>query len=276
MVLLIWREDIENDIYKLSPINDEIIKKANVQFKVKLPLAYIEILKVQNGGYIVDNSTIALNDSIRNNANCINIDHIMGIGTDIGILDTYNLIDEWGLPQNLVLLSGDGHTWVALDYRNVKEHPPVIYINTESDRIIEIATSFSEFLEKLISNKGIEIIQKCDNQKDKSKEKYYREIDDLILNGKPNDIDRFFTKIISTDKDVIRYMVEKMRKHNNPKVQFYLMLFLSECAEGNNKGILTNNYLFEVLNEISTSKNKDAKDLADYSLEEYKRRNNLQ
>lgn len=276
MVLLIWREDIESDIYKLSPINDEIIKEAKVQFKVELPLEYIEILKVQNGGYTVDNSIKFLNNSLITNESFFNINHIMGIGSDIGILDTNYLIEEWGLPHNIVLLSGDGHTWVALDYRNVKEHPPVIYINTESDRIIEIATSFSDFLEKLTSNKGIEIIQKCENQKDQPQEKYYHEIDELMLNGKPKDIDRLFTKIISTDKDVLRYMVEKMRKHNDPKVQFYLMLFLSECAEGNNKGILSNNYLFEVLNEISTSKNKDAKDLAVYSIEEYKRRNNLQ
>ena len=24
---------------------------------------------------------------------------------------------EWGLPQDVVLLDGDGHTWIALDYR---------------------------------------------------------------------------------------------------------------------------------------------------------------
>ena len=25
------------------------------------------------------------------------------------------------MPENIVLLSGDGHTWIALDYRNVAE-----------------------------------------------------------------------------------------------------------------------------------------------------------
>lgn len=59
-----------------------------------------------------------------------------------------------------------------------------------------------------------------------------------------------------------------MRQHEKSIVQFYLMLFLSEGAEGNNKGTIEDDYLLEVLNEISNSKNEDAKAFAISSLKE--------
>jgi hypothetical protein len=35
------------------------------------------------------------------------------------LLDTPYLVQEWELPTPVVLLSGDGHYWIALDYRVV-------------------------------------------------------------------------------------------------------------------------------------------------------------
>ncbi|WP_137791911.1 hypothetical protein [Bacillus sp. E(2018)] len=65
-----------------------------------------------------------------------------------------------------------------------------------------------------------------------------------------------------------------MWKHSNPKVQFYLMLFLSECAEGNNKGMIHDDDLYNMLIDIKLSKNIDAKELAEYSLAAFSKRNN--
>ena len=53
------------------------------------------------------------------------------------------------MPERLVLLSGDGHTWIALDYRNVAENPPVIFIDNEFEEIIELAPNFESFLQNL-------------------------------------------------------------------------------------------------------------------------------
>ena len=59
------------------------------------------------------------------------------------------MIKEWGLPENLVLLCGDGHWWIALDYRK-GEVPSVTWFDTEIDQDIHLADSFSQFLNGLI------------------------------------------------------------------------------------------------------------------------------
>lgn len=63
-----------------------------------------------------------------------------------------------------------------------------------------------------------------------------------------------------------------MRRHEKPKVHFYLLLYLICCAEGLNKGTLEDEYLLEVLNEFSTSKNKEVKKFAVICLEKYNSR----
>ncbi|MFF2878397.1 SMI1/KNR4 family protein [Gottfriedia sp. NPDC057991] len=139
----IWLE--ENDLYQLVPITDEMIKKAEKKFNIKLPNKYIEILKQQNGGMIkFDSFPTEIPTSWADDH--INVDHILGIGEETGILESEYLIKEWGLPLNIVLISGDGHSRIALDYRKTKEEPPVIYIDVDEDQIINIAPNFEAFL----------------------------------------------------------------------------------------------------------------------------------
>lgn len=45
-----------------------------------------------------------------------------------------------------MLISGDGHWWIALDYRKRKEEPPVVYIESEGGFTIELAKNFDSFL----------------------------------------------------------------------------------------------------------------------------------
>lgn len=148
MKLTLWRTDIEDDIYRLNTLNDSVIKEVEELLNVELPEAYIDILKEQNGGYIVFNA-IPCPPNLNLEDNTIDIDHIMGIGKETGILDSSELIQEWGLPDNIVLFSGDGHSWLAFDYRNDKKNPPIIWIDTESHLILKIATSFKHFLNQL-------------------------------------------------------------------------------------------------------------------------------
>ncbi|MGE7780449.1 SMI1/KNR4 family protein [Peribacillus sp. NPDC097264] len=142
----IWLEDVE--IEKLAPLTDEMVKIAEKQLKVKLPQAYITLLKEQNGGYIECNAyptdvpTSWADDHV-------NVDYINGIAEEDGILDSEYLIEEWDLPKNLVLISGDGHTWTALDYRKTKENPPVIFVDVEDEKIIKLAPDFETFLSGL-------------------------------------------------------------------------------------------------------------------------------
>lgn len=142
----IWQKDVE--YYKLEPFTDDMVKKAEEKLKIKLPQSYINILKEQNGGYIkFDSYPTEVPTSWSDNH--INVDHILGIGEEKGILESEYLIEEWGLPNNIVLISGSGHSWIALDYRNTREEPPIIYIDVESEQIIELAPDFDSFLNGL-------------------------------------------------------------------------------------------------------------------------------
>ncbi|RFU70953.1 SMI1/KNR4 family protein [Peribacillus saganii] len=142
----IWRED--TDEYKLKPLTAEMVKKAEEELKIKLPESYIKILKEQNGGYIKFDAHPS--DTPNSWADDhVNVEHILGIGEEDGILESSYLIEEWDLPDNVVLISGDGHSWIALDYRKTKEEPPVIFIDTDSEQIFELAPNFHSFLNGL-------------------------------------------------------------------------------------------------------------------------------
>ena len=148
----IWQEDEEDD---LKPVTDMAVAKAEKKLKVTLPESYISILKEQDGGYLIYDSfptdfpTSWADDHI-------NVDYIMGIGGEESILDSSYLIKEWGLPKKLVLISGDGHTWIALDYRKTSVNPPVIYIDVEFEQVVEIAENFQTFLSKLYIEEEME------------------------------------------------------------------------------------------------------------------------
>ncbi len=270
----IWQED--NEYGRLEPLSDEMVKKAEEMLKVNLPSSYINILKQQNGGYIKYNAhPTDVPTSFA--ATHVNVEHIFGIGfgKEKGIVDSQYLIDEWGLPENLVLISGDGHSWIALDYRKNKTEPPIIFIDVEENQEISLAKSFEEFINGLV-----EYIEEEDSDLNNPSlseheiKDYYAKIDDVIQKGTPKEIDRLFTNILSTNNELVRYMVEKMRQHAKPKVHFNLLLYLMCCAEGDNKGSLEDDYLNEVLNELSKSKNKDVKEFALYSLEQLQSRLN--
>ncbi|PFL21473.1 SMI1/KNR4 family protein [Bacillus cereus] len=144
----IWAED---DYLKLAPINDELIKKAEEVLNVKLPESYINLLKEQNGGIL----RLDVHPTSKPNSwadDHVNVSSLYGISFDeneSSILESRYLIREWEMPENIVLLSGDGHTWIALDYRNVAENPPVIFIDNEFEEIIELAPNFESFLQNL-------------------------------------------------------------------------------------------------------------------------------
>ncbi|PKG22890.1 SMI1/KNR4 family protein [Niallia nealsonii] len=142
----IWEKD--HDYYKLPPLKTEDIKKAEQQFKVTLPDSYIHLLKEQNGGSILFNAFPAIQEDFFIEP-YIEVDYIYGIGEINGILETDYYLQEWEMPKGLILFNGDGHTWLAFDYRNVAANPPIIYIDNESEQIIKIAEDFEEFLNGL-------------------------------------------------------------------------------------------------------------------------------
>ena len=122
-------------------LTNEMIGNCEKLIGFKLPEKFITLLKDQNGGYT---NSLFINDEII-------IDEIFGIyfyEENPSILDTDYLTKEWSLPQKQVLISGDGHTWISLDYSS-KLNPSVRFINIEDNKNIILSSSFNDFLCKL-------------------------------------------------------------------------------------------------------------------------------
>ncbi|TYS14673.1 SMI1/KNR4 family protein [Rossellomorea vietnamensis] len=137
----IWSEETE-DIYRLPEISQEDINHIEKEIKKDLPESYKELVLQKNGGYLNVNSVLIE----KGNLDYIGIDHIYGAGSP-GILDSPSVIKEWGLPDHLLIFSGEGNYWFALDY--TANTPSVIYIEQESNKLVKVANSFDSFLKNL-------------------------------------------------------------------------------------------------------------------------------
>ncbi|MGE6629200.1 SMI1/KNR4 family protein [Bacillus sp. NPDC077027] len=142
-----WEID-EEGYYTLKKINAEEIAKAEKKLGVTLPDTYKKLVLEKNGGYTVHNAfpTTHSNSWAEDH---IQFNHLLGIAEDEGIMDSAYLITEWELPEGLVLISGDGHTWVAMDYRKTKEKPTIHFFDVEMEEDFKLADSFDEFIEGL-------------------------------------------------------------------------------------------------------------------------------
>ncbi|MER2000180.1 MAG: SMI1/KNR4 family protein [Lysinibacillus sp.] len=272
MILELWEEELDD--YFKGEIDLELLKRIQHELKADLPESYKNLMTQRNGFYLKNKYyPTDIPNSWANNS--VYIDFLYGIGEGPGLLDNLYLRKEWGIPnKKLLIISSAPPTFICLDYRK-RKNPSVIFIDVEQNQEIKLAENFEIFINGLVDYIEEEEIRLDTELSQHELKDYYNKIDDVIKKGKPSEIDGLFTKVLSTNNELIRYMIEKMRYHENPKVQFYLMLFLSECAEGGNKGTIEDDNLLEVLTEISISKNKDAKALAIYSLQQFNNRHKL-
>lgn len=131
------------------------MQDAERQLGVRLPASLLEILRVQNGGQVAElwnafPTEVATSWSV----NHVPLDGMLGIGRhddQLSLLDSGYLVEEWGLPSPLVLLSGDGHCWIALDYRTCGEsgEPSVTWFDVEGNTELPLAVDFQAFVERL-------------------------------------------------------------------------------------------------------------------------------
>ena len=122
-------------------LTNEILEKAEDKIGYKLPLELVEILKIQNGGYLryvleeIDNRVIA------------------GIGDSFPSLTLFDWEEEKEYIsfqlEGLIPFDGDGHWHICLDYRESIHSPAVTYIDIENDEQSVIAKSFSKYLSLL-------------------------------------------------------------------------------------------------------------------------------
>ncbi|HYF04258.1 MAG TPA: SMI1/KNR4 family protein [Patescibacteria group bacterium] len=142
--------------YNHPPLTKEMIAYTEATLNIKLPIELIELLKIQNGGYT---KGFAFPMATRTSwaENHVPLSELFGIVTDStistaqNILDTQYMTDEWGLPEKQVILCGDGHWWITLDYR-YSDKPRIRWIDTECGEDIHISNSFQEFIDGLVSD----------------------------------------------------------------------------------------------------------------------------
>jgi hypothetical protein len=145
-----------SNYYNHPPLTEELIAIAQGRLGVKLPEEYITLLRIQNGGY-TQGFGYPMNRRTTWSEDHVPLHDLFGIITDPGhrtaqnILATEYMIKEWGLPPQQVLLSGEGHWWISLDYR-AGACPSVAWLAIESGEDFQIAPSFAAFLEGLVPN----------------------------------------------------------------------------------------------------------------------------
>lgn len=154
-----WKESKEKDKRNEYPINEEIVKQAEVILGVELPLSYIELLNEKNGGEL--NFPYILLHGIDDEGNKFEyreeIRYIEGIcmeHDDISIMSSKELLEDedTNLPSDLIVLWSDYHHWLVLDYRDTKVNPSVVFIGEDYSGegttwyFRKLANTFDEFL----------------------------------------------------------------------------------------------------------------------------------
>lgn len=128
----------------LQPIlTDAMIKGAERKIGQKLPQEYVDLLKIQNGGYI--RFTIVDTPHFQ----------IYGIGPYFPSIIKYEWLKDYEGTLSYELdglfpFDGDGHWNICLDYRKNKKDPEITYIDTESDYEKNVAKNFEEYLNILV------------------------------------------------------------------------------------------------------------------------------
>ena len=131
------------------PLSKEFIEQAEQELGLRLPIDLLTLLIKRNGGY-TRGFVYPVTRPASWAENHVPFDELFGLlppdtTGSISILDTPYLTQEWGIPEKQVLLSGDGHWFITLDYRHGSE-PSVTWIDTEMEEDIPVAASFSAFL----------------------------------------------------------------------------------------------------------------------------------
>jgi hypothetical protein len=141
-----WADDWD----KNPATSEAIIQRVEATLGVAIPAEYLALLKIQNGGYTrgfvfpTRQRTSWAEDHVA-------LDELNGIGRyeplPSGLHNIYNstyMIAEWDLPPSQVLLAGDGHWWISLDYRS-RGAPSVRWLDVDSGEDLELAPTFGAF-----------------------------------------------------------------------------------------------------------------------------------
>ena len=136
------------------PINrpapcDEEIQDFEKKFNIKLPDDYIKLLKYANGGHPQLDSFL-VKDQDENNR--WSVDKFYHLDSNINaIYNLWKMNEEWQkvLGKNAITIAIDGGgNQIFLDIKS-SDHSIMLCIHDENYKIIEVADSFEEFIDRL-------------------------------------------------------------------------------------------------------------------------------
>ena len=153
-----WRDCECSDYMEEFP-SDETIASVESSLRYKIPSAYVELSRTQNGG-VPNNTGCATTTSTSWAENHVAISGIFAIGKSAcyslaGPMGTQFWIDEWRYPGIGIYFAdcpSAGHDMVALDYRDCGPggEPCVVHVDQECGyRITKIADTFEAFIRSL-------------------------------------------------------------------------------------------------------------------------------
>jgi hypothetical protein len=133
-----------------EPLSARTFAHAGRELGVRLPLELGELLGLRNGGTVAAHcDAFPASEATSYSGTHVPFDHLLGVGGRLSLLDSPYLSAEWGLPKRVVVLSGDGHTWIALDYR-LSAEPSVTWFDAELESELPLAPTFRAFAEGLV------------------------------------------------------------------------------------------------------------------------------
>jgi len=140
--------------YENPPLTDAALVVAEQRLGVTLPTEYVDLLRIQNGGCTAGFAHPMMTETswAENHVPCHEMAGIVVEADHDGMHDillTESMTSEWDLPPGQVLLAGDGHWWITLDYRR-SDVPAVTWLDVEAGEDIEVAPTFRDFLEGLV------------------------------------------------------------------------------------------------------------------------------
>lgn len=132
-----------------------MVEAAQSYLDVRLPGSYIALLEIQNGGYTAGFVHPVTRPTSWAKTH-VALPELAGIGVEPpqsvedfhGIHNVYAtpyMTREWELPPRQVLLAGDGHWWITLDYRRGPA-PQVLWLETDLKNELVLADTFETFL----------------------------------------------------------------------------------------------------------------------------------
>jgi cell wall assembly regulator SMI1 len=141
------------------PLTDEAVAAVERKLGFKLPAAYVELMRFQNGG-IPRQTNHRTQERTTWSEDHIAITGIYSIGNEkpcslCGSFGSRFWVEEWGYPEIGIYFAdcpSAGHDMICLDYRacGPDGEPQVVHVDQERDyKIVFVAESFGAFIRGL-------------------------------------------------------------------------------------------------------------------------------